>query len=159
LTIGNDNYSRPENRLTTSIENSTALNRLLQTINFEIIEGNNAKSKDDIMQRMKDFTNTFMNGDLALFYYSGHAVQVDNKNYLIPTRDTEIDSDENVEFFGANLKRILETLIENKPLCVFIFILDCCRPFFRNTRSPSTRKNIINATIFQVYIYLYLFSY
>ena len=53
---------------------------------------------------MESSINTFSNnlqiGDIALFYFSGHGVQVDGLNYLIPIGMT-IHSDEDIKYKGA----------------------------------------------------------
>ncbi len=140
LIIGNDNYSRLENQLTDSIKNARELDDTLQTINFNVTRYEDVSEEDIIMERVIAFTRKFKNGDIVFFYFSGHANQFNGNNYLIPTNDSTIDNAKSVAVFGANLKRILDRLIESKPLSVLILVLDCCRPYKISRRSKITCK-------------------
>ncbi len=127
LIIGNDSYSQEENQLTDSIKNARKLDYILDRINFTIMRREDVSDENEIIKQVIVFTRTFKNGDIVLFYYSGHANQCNGNNYLIPTNDTTINSEQDIEVFGANVQRILDRLTENKPSSVFVFILDCCR--------------------------------
>jgi uncharacterized caspase-like protein len=127
LIIGNDNYTQPENQLTDSIKNAKELHDTLQKINFDGTRYENVTDEDTIIEQVIAFTKKFRDGDIVLFYFSGHGQQFNKYNYLIPINDTRIRSDQDVEVFGANVQRILDRLTESKPSSVFVFILDCCR--------------------------------
>jgi uncharacterized caspase-like protein len=140
LIIGNDDYSRTDNRLTHSISNARKLGDILRKMKFTVTKHENVTEEDRMMEQVINFTKTFMNGDSVLCYFSGHALQFNGNNYLIPTYDTKVNSDQDVLVFGADIQRILDRLIENKPDCVFILILDCCRPYALNGGSATTSK-------------------
>jgi hypothetical protein len=129
LIIENDSYSRSENRLADSINNATRLAHILNKINFTVTKHENLADENEMMQQVIDFTKTFNNGDTVLCYFSSHGLQFDGNNYLIPTNDTRIHSDEDIEVFGANLKQIVDRLTDCKPYCAFILVFDCCRPY------------------------------
>jgi uncharacterized caspase-like protein len=128
LIIGNNDYRRKANRLTDSLKNARELDYILERINFTVMRHEDVSDENEIIEQVIVFTRTFKNGDIVLFYYSGHANQCNGNNYLIPTNDTTINSEQDIEVFGANVQRILDRLTENKPSSVFVFILDCCRP-------------------------------
>ena len=140
LIIGNEQYSVRENRLTNSVKYAKELNNTLEEINFNTKLYENVTQEDKIMQHVKNFTKEFMNGDIVLFYYSGQAQQLNNINYLILINDREINSEEDIQTFGINIQRILDRLTEDKPTSVFVFILDCCRPYIISNRSVQSRK-------------------
>ena len=128
MIIANDEYIQVGNRLKKSIANARALENTLENMNFSrVFKHENEALEKDIMKHVKDFTEEFENGDIVFFYYSGHAQQVNGVNYLIPTNDVEINSEDDIELFGANVQRIVDRLTENKPRSVFIIVLDGCR--------------------------------
>jgi len=134
LIIGNNDYRRKANRLTDSLKNARELDYILDRINFTVMRHEDVSDENEIIEQVIAFTRTFKNGDIVLFYYSGHANQCNGNNYLIPTNDTTINSEQDIEVFGANVQRILDRLTENKPSSVFVFILDCCRPFATSSK-------------------------
>jgi len=144
LIVANDHYCRQANRLINSITNARELDNILQSINFNVTKHEDMIEKDTFMEQVIAFTKTFINGDIVLFYFSGHAIQFNGNNYLIPINDTKIDRAESVAVFGVNLKRILDRLMENKPLSVFILVLDCCRPYELSRRSATTCQYIVS---------------
>lgn len=133
LIIGNDNYSRPENRLSQSMKNVNGLSDLLKTINFQVkisVNSNKHQMETDI----HDFSEMINNGDLILFYFSGHGYQVNGKNYLIPVDDNRIKTNRDVEDFAISVESLLTHLIKRNPSYATILILDCCRLYLlRNT--------------------------
>ena len=140
LIIGNGNYSQRINKIDQSVRDANDLANLLKTINFDVSTQNNIPN--EIMKQVQQFVDEseVEDGDLILFYFSGHTYQFNDKNYLIPTDDTRIEDDDDVEIFGTDVKRILERLMENRPSCVIIFILDCCRSYTLKNASTSNCK-------------------
>jgi hypothetical protein len=82
----------------------------------------------------------------ALFYYSGHGIQVDGVNYLVPTNAEVRDkSDLTIENISAN--RVMNALEKNIS-GTNIVILDACRdnPFERAfDRSSNNGLSVMNA--------------
>jgi len=82
----------------------------------------------------------------ALFYYSGHGIQVDGVNYLVPTNAQVRDkSDLTIENISAN--RVMNALEKNIS-GTNIVILDACRdnPFERAfDRSSNNGLSVMNA--------------
>jgi uncharacterized caspase-like protein len=140
LIIGNGDYSEQINKLDQSVENANEVVDVLKTMNFRVCLKHNIR--EDILERTQEFTDEFeiKDGDLILFYFSGHAYQVNGKNYLIPVDDTRIDEDEDVKDFSADVQRIIDRLTKNRPSCVTILILDCCRPYKPRNGPTSNGK-------------------
>ena len=88
LLIGNDNYtSLPQLRNATSdVQN---ISKILRDYGFETITVENV-NRTDFIKAVNDFRNFLIenNNAIALFYYAGHAVQVDGKNFLIPLKSS-----------------------------------------------------------------------
>lgn len=72
---------------------------------------------------------------VGLFYYSGHGVQYNGKNFLIPI-DAKIEKEYDIEYEGVNLSRLLSEM-EYANNRLNIIILDACRsnPYSRFFRS------------------------
>jgi len=76
-------------------------------------------------------------GGVGLFYYAGHGMQINGRNYLIPV-DAEIDTESDVNFEAVDAGRVLGKM-EDAGNNLNIVILDACRdnPFARIFRSVS----------------------
>lgn len=73
---------------------------------------------------------------LALFYYAGHGVQVDWRNYLLPV-DVSVASTEDIKSRCIDLGHLLGHLSKTKDKA-FVVILDACRDNpFGATYKPS----------------------
>ena len=142
LIIGNDNYHRSSNKLQNSVKAAEELRDLLEKMDFTVVLKTNTSNGSQMMSEVKDFNDTckIQDGDLILFYYSGHGFQFENKNYLIPVNDSIIDSDGDGKDVGTDAARILERLRENKPRSAIIFILDCCRSYMLQRTPPESCK-------------------
>ena len=51
---------------------------------FQVVLGENLKRRDFI-ERFNTFENSIQPGDTAFIFYSGHGVELDGANYLVPT--------------------------------------------------------------------------
>lgn len=137
LVIGNNDYHRPENRLINCINDANGLTRELNKFNFEVTIKHNL---DNVEMRnvINNFASAIADGDLVIFYFSGHGYQVHGKNYLIPVDDTKINTDNDVQDRAYDVNRLLEQLSNRNSLHVTLFILDCCRKYWpmkdENTR-------------------------
>jgi len=140
LIIGNSNYSGMKNQLSHSVTNAEQLRIILKKINFNVTIYTDVRTASEMMENVKNFAEKIEEGDLVLFYFSGHGNQVEDKNYLIPVDDAKIETDKDVKDLASNFERILERLVERNPSYVTVFILDCCRPYFRKGESVSSGK-------------------
>lgn len=131
LVIGNGDYSgsplrNPEN-------DAHDMAATLRSLDFEVIEKTNL-NKRNLERAAESFEDRIRSDDVALFYYSGHGLQVDGANYLIPLQ-ADIDEENDVRYEAVELNRILEKLAKAK---LNIIILDACRDNpFKGVRSSS----------------------
>lgn len=139
LVIGNNNYSRPESQLIHCVNDANDLSQLLKKINFNVTTHHNLTNAD-MTKAIKTFKESIVNGDLILFYFSGHGYQVNGRNYLMPVDDDEIATDEDVEDRAFDAEKELDRLARKSPSCVTIFILDCCRTYW--TKEAPRKRGI-----------------
>jgi TPR repeat protein len=122
LVIGNSHYtSFPQ--LPNAINDADHVRDVLQQANFEVVLGTDLDGKA-LERTVRDFLRSLNNGDIALFYYSGHAVQVAGQNYILPV-DASLASPYDLEAQAYNFSNLLQYMGQSSNLQ--IAILDACR--------------------------------
>ncbi len=131
LVIGNGDYSGAP--LRNPVNDAHDMAAILRSLDFEVIEKTNL-DKRSLENAAESFEDRVRSDDVALFYYSGHGLQVDGANYLIPL-NANIDEENDVRYEAVELNRIIEKLAKAK---LNIIILDACRDNpFKGVRSAS----------------------
>jgi len=133
LVIGNSNYESM-GRLLNPKNDATDVAKALERLNFEVIlliDGNRRGMNDAI----NSFEDLIKNSDIAIFFYSGHGVQADGENYLIPLGET-FEKENDLQDYAINMRIVSNRMSEAKNK---ILILDACRdnPLPKRTRSGS----------------------
>ncbi len=143
LVIGNSDYDAGP--LLNPGNDARAIAEALRATDFEVLEYINLESQADMKRAIREFGRKIQNGGVGLFYYAGHGIQVDGKNYLIPTK-AEIYAEEEVEYESVDVGFVLSQM-EIARNRMNILILDACRnnPFARSWRSSATGLAFINA--------------
>lgn len=135
LVFGNKDYQYMplDNPLKDARDMKTALERL----GFEVIYQENA-TLEQIETKVKNFKNKLADKDVGLFYYSGHGIQHDGDNYLIPIDNNGLDGD-TLKYKAFNVGILLDSMEKSKQP-VSLIILDACRDNpFRGFRSMGMR--------------------
>ncbi len=153
LVLGNSAYSGG-GKLDDSANDAEAIAASLERIGFDVHAGLE-KDVDGMRAAVRSFSRDLDGADIALFYYAGHAVQVDGKNYLLPV-DFNFDASKalfvdgkpvNVasmlEFDTLRLDVILEQMQINAK--ANILFLDACRdnPFATALATGGTKTRSI----------------
>lgn len=139
LVIGNGRY-RHTNPLAGTRHDADAVAAALDEVGFEVIRARDLDRRDLIL-KILEFGDRLKTADIGFFYYSGHGVQVDGRNYLVPI-DANIPNERYVELDAVNLDEVLRAM-EDGETRLNIVVLDACRnnPFastwFSSTRSTS----------------------
>lgn len=125
LVIGASTYAhaRP---LPTSVHDASAMTRALDAVDF-VIEPSlgPSPSRTDIITALEAFQRRIAPGSLAVFYFSGHGVERDGVNYLVPaTAEKAAPGDE--DYVYVSLDFVIETL-EVSPAAIVVIVLDACR--------------------------------
>ena len=91
------------------------------------------------------FGERIKSGGVGLFYFAGHGVQVDGRNYLVPV-NADIETENDVEYESIDTGRVLAKM-EDANNGMNIMILDACRnnPYASSFRSISNGLATLNA--------------
>jgi len=84
---------------------------------------------------LRDFGDSARSAEFALLYYSGHGVQVNGENFLIPL-GTHIEKESDYEIEAVRATDLLTQIDRAKPKAALV-VLDACRdnPYARATKS------------------------
>jgi TonB family protein len=135
LIIGNGAYANIK-KLRNPANDAADIAASLKELGFEII-GDGAGlnlTQREMKQRIREFGQRLRNGGVGVFYYAGHGVQLEGRNYLLPI-DLAIESEADLEDSAVDLQFVFNNLRDaNNGLN--IVILDACRnnPFESATR-------------------------
>ncbi len=119
-----------------------AISKALKEVGFDVITAIDAKYKH-MPKVLSKFDQKLRTADVGLLYYSGHGLQIEGRNYLVPV-DSDISSEIDVQFQTVRLDRILNVM-QSGPKTTLVF-LDACRdnPLAKKlARSLQTRSSII----------------
>jgi len=132
LIIGNGAY--PMAPLRNPINDARAMAKTLNQLGFEVILRTNL-SQRGMVEALRDFGERLGRNGEAVFYFSGHGMQVKGRNYLIPV-DADIRGEDEVPYMSLDMAQVLDKL-EAARSRANIVILDACRnnPFVRTFRS------------------------
>ena len=124
LVIGNNAYQRPLTRLSNTINDAQAIRSILSNRGFEVIYRENVSHRtfDSVLE---EFYRKLARGGVGLLYFSGHGLEFDGQNYLIPT-DAKIGAKSDTKYEAVALNKITHRIqkIGNR---LNIVILDACR--------------------------------
>src|SRR5438045_2648124 len=122
LVIGNGDYHFGP--LKNPVNDAREMADALRAPRFDVDYRENA-ARNTMRESIRAFVLRAKSYDVRLFYYAGHGVQLDGKNYLIPT-DAEIETADDIPAKSADLNEMLERLGQSSS-GMNIVILDACR--------------------------------
>lgn len=122
LVIGNQDYEHVE-PLINPLNDTKEITRVLQEADFDVTLGTNLNKKE-LEQVVRRFLRELNDGDTALFYYSGHALQVGESNFILPV-DAKLASQYDLEFESLKVSHLLDYMKAASSLQ--IVMLDACR--------------------------------
>lgn len=135
LVIGNAAYDKSP--LANPVNDANDMASALKSCGFDttLVSDSDLRAMKEAVER---FSSRIPRSGVTLFFYAGHAIQVDGRNYLVPIgADPKSASD--IEFDCFDMNRVLAKLDEGEARLNMI-ILDACRdnPFARSwTRSTQ----------------------
>jgi TPR repeat protein len=138
LIIGNAAYEHAPS-LRTPVPDARAVADTLRHLDFDVLLGTDL-DKIGMERLIERFVQSLPGTDVALVYYSGHAVQVDNQNHLIPI-SARIRSSAELSLETVPLEALFAYMRQNAK--VQLIFLDACRnnPFAEQIVTPSRQDN------------------
>ncbi|MDM8567937.1 SUMF1/EgtB/PvdO family nonheme iron enzyme [Thiotrichales bacterium HSG1] len=135
LVIGNGDYLH-ESSLNSPVNDAKDMAKVLRGLGFTVIDEYNLRLRN-FDSAVQEFEDKLKNYDVGLFYYSGHGLQAEGDNYLVPV-DARIQSSVDIRYVSVNANRILEKM-EYANKHVNLLILDACRdnPFKGITKGSN----------------------
>ena len=138
LVIGNADYrSQP---LTNPTNDSADIAKTLRSRGFKVIERTNA-SLVEMRRAAREFSDELVSSDAALFYFAGHGVEVNGRNYLVPVgADIEKEFEVADQAYDATqITEMMQSIPSASGQRVNIVIVDACRnnPLTRSWRSAG----------------------
>jgi hypothetical protein len=134
LVIGNGAYKNSPLRNPTN--DAHDMSATLRRLEFKVthLENANQRSMEDAIRR---FGRQLRKGGVGLFYFAGHGVQVNGRNYLIPI-GAEIEKETDVKYEAVDAGRVLDEMYEARN-GLNVVILDACRdnPYARSFRTTT----------------------
>ena len=138
LLIGNDNYQNVPALRNARGDAETMASALKQV-------GYATEVRKDLDLRglqaaLRDFKAKVQEGDEVVFFYSGHGVQMDNANFLLPVDIHAPDSADRVRDESIPLQAVQDAMAERRAQ-FSLLIIDACRndPFPKRSRAVATR--------------------
>ncbi len=133
--------------LQNSLNDAKDLSGLLKKKGFQVIELYDPKTKRDMQDAVRKYFGLLQGKDnvAGMVFYSGHGMQVDGINYLIPTTaNPQIKAD--LEDQCLSMEYVMKA-IEEAGNGLNIFVLDACRnnPFRSFSRSAEKGLSMVNA--------------
>lgn len=136
LVIGNGDYTNAS-PLRNPPNDARDMSATLKELGFEVTSDTNV-SQREMKRLIREFGQKLRAGGAGLFYYAGHGVQSNGRNYLIPV-EADIQSEAEVEDASVDVNLVLKYMDEAQN-DLNIVILDACRnnPFARSFRSAGS---------------------
>jgi len=127
LVIGNGAYKHAP-PLANPVNDARLMAESLKAIGFELVNGRaltDIAGKTEMEQAVRRFGELIRGGGVGLFYYAGHGVQVDGKNYLIPV-GADVAAKTHIKYELVDADYILDEMASSNT-SVNVIILDACR--------------------------------
>lgn len=123
LVVGNSDYKDPALILPNPKNDAGAIADVLKSLDFEVQVVTNVgkRDMDGVLER---FARLAVTADTAMFFYAGHAIQYQGKNYLMPV-DAKLEDEISVRYNLVSVDDVRSTL--DRASGVKILVLDACR--------------------------------
>ncbi len=129
LVVGNDKYANLPARaqLERAVNDARAVTQALKDVGFAVAEIEDA-SRSSFNAKWQQFLLTVAEGDIVAFYFSGHGIEIEGLNFLIPSDIPQIEygRQEQIKRESIDVAQLLLDLKKRKP-GVSLIVLDACR--------------------------------
>ncbi len=138
LVIGNSAYKHAA-QLANPKNDAVDIAAALKQVGFEVVKGFDL-DRAGMHQVIRKFARALKQAKAGVFYYAGHGIQVEGKNYLVPT-DAMLEDATGIDFELIQVGLVQRTMERTSKSN--ILFLDACRnnPLARNlARAMGTRS-------------------
>ncbi len=131
LVIGNGSY--PQSPAGTAVADAISIAQLLKDGGFDVVYAQDA-GRADMESAIKKFSEKLQRGATAVVYFAGHAVQIEDRNFLLPV-DATSSPQADLRSTAVDVDLILDPLIVARPRGAVV-ILDAARRNPWQQRTP-----------------------
>jgi uncharacterized caspase-like protein len=131
IVIGNAAYRLSP--LDNPVNDARLIGGLLEKAGFKVFRYENL-DRNGLFRALRDFGDRLNERTIAVFYYAGHALQLRDRNFLVPI-EAEIRNEDEIEMASVDVGFMLARM-SSAHSRINIVILDACRnnPFAGKTR-------------------------
>ncbi len=155
--VGNNAY-RNVDPLQKAVNDARSVGRSLQQLGFRVTFGENLGWRDHV-EKFSAFENSIQPGDTAFLFYSGHGVEIDGANFLIPVDAPKVAPEQQSLLKDVSISTdSLVQRLKSRGVRSQIIVLDACRenPFRQsNGRSVGGARGLAGARapggVFMIY--------
>jgi len=144
VVIGMSDYGSGKS-LDNTLRDADDMADVFTRLGFEVtlIKNNDMRGLEN---NLADWYRAIEGIDMAVFYFAGHGVQVNNENYLIPV-DAKLNSPTDVRYNALNVNQVLGNM-DDRRVGMKLLILDACRdnPFTRSWTRGGDKTGLANMT-------------
>jgi uncharacterized caspase-like protein len=137
LVVGNARY--PSAPLNNPENDAHVVASTLRRLGFEVLEHVNLPVKD-FRRVLREYAKRVQESEgTALFFYAGHGVQIDGRNYLLPV-DINVRDEYEIKDEAVDVEELFVSRLDRARAQTRIVILDACRdnPFGTKSRGLRT---------------------
>lgn len=129
LVIGNDAYP-DQLALKNAVRDATAFGNRMEEGGYRVFRATNAGIRETL-KILREFCDAARGAEIAVFFYSGHGVEVEGKNFMIPI-DANLLDQVDLDLEVLSLEKLQRDLGASGSE-LKVIILNCCRdnPFAR----------------------------
>lgn len=121
LVIGNANYPGSA-RLANPLNDARAIERKLSELGFRVTRIDDG-DRDTLVRGLSQFQQKAATSEVTVLYYSGHGMQLDGVNYLMPV-NIDLNKPATLKLQALPIDTIIDTYLPGRTRVVF---LDACR--------------------------------
>ena len=138
LVIGNSGY-RNAGPLKNPQHDAQVIADSLRSVGFQTVTAANDTTREKLVEALRVFSSEAAKADWAVVYYSGHGMEVNGTNYLIPV-DARLAADRDASSEAVSLDRVMASVEGARKLR--LVVLDACR---NNPFTPQMRRTASDA--------------
>jgi formylglycine-generating enzyme required for sulfatase activity len=130
LVVGCGKYaSLPGGQLVSPAADSADVAASLQRLGYAVVGGKELKdpSRDELTGAVERFAEAARGAEAAVFYFSGHGVQVGEDNYLLAVDTPRITGLAQLKNRALHLRDSVMVALEESGVATKVIVLDCCR--------------------------------